>query len=124
MQLKTDDELNERHKNIFMPMNEIADQLMPQLWDMAVKVLNQFTPMSGDEAISALSTLVAHFLAKWVICMKLQIVNKDETGRATEELLLGIFEGASSMLSKKFVPPEKQTQSSHSDIKGIKYDWK
>jgi len=96
-----DEDLSERNLKIIRIMHIIGDQAAGQIWDEAAKHLNKFTPMSGNEALSFLSTLVGHITARLICCMKEQIADHDETGYVINDIQETIFNLVSEMISTK-----------------------
>lgn len=99
--LKKNSELNDRHQKMSSIAHQIAEQSIPQIWNVAAEYLNKFTPMSGDEGLSMMTTLLGDFVARFLVEMKNLIVDHDETGYSLEELQQTLFHLVSDMLKIK-----------------------
>src|SRR3974390_2753906 len=98
MKVKLDSQLNERQFIINKQMHKIASDEMPKVHDMVATVLNDYCPMNGDEGLGYFMTMLCHFNAAFLLTLKTNLVDRDDTGRDLEELTQGLFEGITAML--------------------------
>jgi len=109
--------MNTRHQQMSDIIHQIAEQSFKQTWDIMALHLNKFTPISGDEGLSMVSTLAAQILARFIAYMHSQIASKDDTGYSIQDIQYFIFEGVSTTLKTKF--KEKKPKENIGEIKRI-----
>ncbi len=114
---KTRDQMNPRHQQMSDIIHQIAKQSFEQTWDIMALHLNKFTPMSGDEGLSMISTLASDILARFIVTMHSQIASKDDTGYSMQDMQDAILEGVTHQLETKL--KVKEPKSNIGEIKRI-----
>lgn len=96
--IKHIDERNQRHKNLFAAVHAIANRAAEMSWETArIKFNEDFMPMTGDEALSAFTTMVVSYVGTMVSCM-MDIARQDDTGRSLEEIMTYIIQGCQHII--------------------------
>jgi hypothetical protein len=73
--------------------HQIAKQSAEQVWDIAIDAHKKIgTQITGNEALSYMSTILQDFAARWIVYMD-RIRETDDAGVLREDLVKGVMNG-------------------------------
>lgn len=113
-----DEDLSQKRNSMIKMAKSISNHYVEKIWDHAVKELNTFFPISGDEAVSTLITLLCDFNCNFLCNIK-EIVNLDSTCHSLEDLQQSLFNGISAMMNTPKI--KNNTENYLGEIKKLNY---
>jgi len=118
-EFKRYEDLNDIQKVIRENIHDITHDCFIKTWNKISEKLNNFTPISGDDAMSYFSTACADICARFIFYIK-KINEGNDSWYSLDEIQEGIFEGVSLHLETKKISKENKIQNL-GEIKKINY---
>jgi len=118
MTLKADSELSERLRQMAHMRREFGKHVFIQIWDVFIKELDKFSPLTGVEAVSQLCSLSGE-LAAMMIAETMRIANSDDAGVTQDELVNSVTQMIHRLLETKEIKAINKIENkpSRMDIK-------